>query len=151
MKSPHEGPTTSRMSLRRPRGPYRFIVTSLAKDLLSRDRFSQGRKCLPMVSFSRKHYRIPIASSAVRQRGTGWRGPISQRGLLSSRGALAQVPPLATPLAVSGRRSAVSVRMAQSSAEGASSLDGGSQLLTDGALSLGAESHTYQGFCGSVG
>ena len=41
MRSPHEAPTASRMSLRRPRGPRNFVAASLAIDILSRDRFRE--------------------------------------------------------------------------------------------------------------
>ena len=76
MKSPHEGPTASKMSLHRPRGPYKFIVASLAIDILSRDRF-------------REEIPFPRYASAVRTSGyrfvgrspaglTGWRGSLAR-------------------------------------------------------------------------
>ena len=93
MKSPHEGQMVFKMSFRRPRGPFRFIVASLMIDILS-----QGRNSLPVVG-KLQPYALGLpnmtSSVVVRQRclpagGAHWpEGPTGFRG----RGALAPVPP----------------------------------------------------------
>ena len=105
MRSPYEGPTASRFSLRRPRGPRKFVAASLAIDILSRAGFREE---------------IPFQASAVHTTGYHFvvsspeEGPTGGRGLLA-RGAywpqgeaLAPVAsPLATPLTLAHRSSLV--------------------------------------------
>ena len=97
VNSPHEGPTPFRMILRIPRDPHKFIVALLAIDILSRDRFKEEiASPIPMVSFSRAHYRISFVG-CLPEGPTSWRGPLArgayqlegptgQRGLQASRG-----------------------------------------------------------------
>ena len=89
----HEGPTASRFSLRRPRGPTP-IRSCVAGVRYPEQRSFQGRNSLPMVSFRRTYTLPDIASSFLRQRG------LPSRGAYWSQGeALAPVAsPLATPL-----------------------------------------------------
>ena len=76
MRSPHEGPTASRFSLRRPRGPRKFVAASLAFDILSRDRFRE-ESIFPWYA-SGVHttgYRFVVSSP---EGPTGWRGLLAR-------------------------------------------------------------------------
>ena len=84
MRSPYEGLTAFRFSLRRPRGPTQ-IRSRVAGDRYPEPKSFQERNSLPVVSFSRTQYRISLcrffARGAYRQEG-----PTGQRGLLASGG-----------------------------------------------------------------
>ena len=49
MKSAVEGPAASRISLRRPRGPCRFIVTSLAMDARNHRHVYNNNRLLKVI------------------------------------------------------------------------------------------------------
>ena len=91
MKSPQEGPTAFRMSLRRRRGPHKFIVASLAIHILSRFREE--------IPFSQKASAVHTAGYCFAGRSpegpTGWRGLLARGAYWPQVGvwALALVSP----------------------------------------------------------
>ena len=84
---------------------YRFIVVaSLAIDVLRRDRLIKGRNYLPMVSFSRTHFRISLRRPCARG-SYRLKGHIYQRAYWPQGGVMAPVAlSLATPLNTEVRR-----------------------------------------------
>ena len=72
--------TASRFSLRRTRGPRKFVAASLAFDILRRE--FQGRNSLPMVSFRR----VQLYTTGYRFIVSSPEGPTGRRGLLASGG-----------------------------------------------------------------
>ena len=85
MRSPHEGPTASRFSLRIPRGPRKFVAASLAFDILSRDCF---REEIPFHGKLQAYSLPDIASSFLRQRGLPAGGAYWPEGPTGLRGRL---------------------------------------------------------------
>ena len=96
MRSPYEGPTASRFSLRRPRGPRKFVAASLAIDILSRAGF---REEIPFQASAVHTTRYHFVVSSPEEGPTGGRGLLARGAYWPQGEALAPVAsPLATPL-----------------------------------------------------
>ena len=112
-KNSLEGPTVFRMSLRIPRSPCRFTVTSLAIDRYPEPKPFHGIHFLHMVGTFQPHTSLDIVSLAVCRRIYLLEGPIGQRGPLASRWGPRSGPPLATPLHVTPTATAEYLRLSK--------------------------------------